>query len=536
MLQRGDLVSGACSVCWSLGVSEFLAGGARVIVGVTRLLESLLEPLAARFELRHEALICGDAAAVAVEDGVVFGAVGLLADRAGCLRAACCDVVEVCLVMRELGVCDSELLAQPCEFAFELPDRFSCLIERSSLLGLAERIDARSCRCDALGQIRASGEELRALLGKRVITFALAARVLCVIRVSGKTGCERLVLRDVTDEPIPDCEHVLGFPELAGFRYELLEPRELQSRRPLSDGAVKDGWATGLGEGRAMAKRLTGPLPEEGVELRSLEPGEAKSRIVAAAERGAQTGLTPTEEGLHALTVWLRASEHPDADAVVQALELGGVTLQELEDEAMARAVADLAAEAEAWSVEQGMEPEHAASIGFTAGLMGDFLASYLQLAPTDWRGAELEEFMLDWVPRKVTLGDEDAAGFPDHVAEVFGFLAETGRLEPATAVALGAWARGHRDTFAAAMADPALRGPARAVLDAMSADGVELGDEKAMQAWLEDFNMLPMEERDRILGPRVLPSQDLAGGARPGKTNAKRRKAQKQARKRNRR
>ena len=304
----------------------------------------------------------------------------------------------------------------------------------------------------------------------------------------------------------------------------------------LSDGAVKDGWATGLGEGRAMAKRLTGPLPEEGVELRSLEPGEAKSRIVAAAERGAQTGLTPTEEGLHALTVWLRASDHPDADAVVQALELGGVTLQELEDEAMARAVDELAAEAEAWSVERGLEPEHAASIGFTAGLMGDFLATYLQLAPTDWRGAELEEFMLDWVPRKVTLGDEDAAGFPDHVAEVFGFLAETGRLEPATAVALGAWARGHRDTFAAAMADPALRGPARAVFDAMSADGVELGDEKAMQAWLEDFNMLPVEERDRILGPRVLPSQDLAGGARPGKTNAKRRKAQKQARKRNRR
>ena len=304
----------------------------------------------------------------------------------------------------------------------------------------------------------------------------------------------------------------------------------------LSDGAVKDGWATGLGEGGAMAKRLTGPLPEEGVEVRSLAPGEAKSRIVAAAERGAQTGLTPTEEGLHALTVWLRASEHPDADAVVQALELGGVTLQELEDEAMARAVGDLAAEAEAWSVEQGLEPEHAASIGFTAGLMGDFLASYLQLAPTDWRGDELEEFMLDWVPRKVTLGDEDAAGFPDHVAEVFGFLAETGRLEPATAVALSAWARGHRDTFAAAMADPALRGPARAVLDAMSADGVELGDEKAMQAWLEDFNMLPVEERDRILGPRVLPSQDLAGGARPGKTNAKRRKAQKQARKRNRR
>ncbi len=106
-----------------------------------------------------------------------------------------------------------------------------------------------------------------------------------------------------------------------------------------------------------MARRLTGPLPEEGVEVRSLAPGEATSRIVAAAKRGAQTGLTPTEEGLHALTVWLRASEHPDADAVVQALELGGVTLQELEDEAMARAVDELAAEAKRGRSSRGWNP-----------------------------------------------------------------------------------------------------------------------------------------------------------------------------------
>ena len=190
---------------------------------------------------------------------------------------------------------------------------------------------------------------------------------------------------------------------------------------------------------------------------------------------------------------------------------------------------------AEAWSRERGLEPEHAASIGFTAGLMGDFLASYLQLAPTDWRGDELDEFLLDWVPRKVSLDDEDVAGFPDRVAEVLEFLAETEMLAPERAVALGARARRRRSAFVTAMADPAVRGPARAVFDAMSADGVELGDE-AMQGWLEDFNTLPVEERDRILGPRALPSGDPGGSARQGKPKAKRRTAQKQARKRNRR
>jgi hypothetical protein len=50
------------------------------------------------------------------------------------------------------------------------------------------------------------------------------------------------------------------------------------------------------------------------------------------------------------------------------------------------------------------------------------------------------------------------------------------------------------------------------------------------MQAWLDDFNARPFEERDRVLGHAPKPYRP---SGRQGK--AKARKAQKQARRRNR-
>jgi hypothetical protein len=74
-----------------------------------------------------------------------------------------------------------------------------------------------------------------------------------------------------------------------------------------------------------------------------------------------------------------------------------------------------------------------------------------------------------------------------------------------------------------------------------MQADGIDPTAPGALDAWIEDFNARPREQRDVILGPAAdrmahaagLPS---AGGARAPKQKAQRRKAQRQARKRNRR
>ena len=123
-------------------------------------------------------------------------------------------------------------------------------------------------------------------------------------------------------------------------------------------------------------------------------------------------------------------------------------------------------------------------------------------------------------------------------MAEVFGFLSATGRLEAETAEDLGKAALEVADRFVAAARAPSNFGLAKAMTTAMLADGVDLADEAAVQGWIGGFNALPEEERDRripafarpqwpalALPPAAKPAANPADGKR--KTAAKARKVQ---------
>ena len=298
----------------------------------------------------------------------------------------------------------------------------------------------------------------------------------------------------------------------------------------VSGGAVKDGFVSGTSEGSRIAKKLMGALPED-VPVQAIDPADAVERVVAAAVRGARVGLAPAADGLQALAVFLRASGVEDADAIIQALELGESLpdrVAELEEEAGLAAVSELAIEAK-WLAGEGLDSQRVEAAAFATGLMGEFRMFYLAAGLTDWKVDELQEFMLDWVPRKVSLVDEETEGFPGAVADALRFLGATGRLAKREAAELAEAALLHAAEFDEAISDPANAGPARLVFDAMTADGVEVGDPEAMQAWLEEFNARPFEERDRIVGPA------LESRARTRHAKPKRRKAKKQARRRNR-
>lgn len=293
---------------------------------------------------------------------------------------------------------------------------------------------------------------------------------------------------------------------------------------PVSGGAIKDGFVTGTSEGTRVAKRVSGSLPED-TEAREIDPTKAFDRVVAAALRGARSGLAPSPDGLRALTVFLRAAEVDDADAIVQALELGESLpdrVEHLEDEARAAAVSALAAEAQGWLSGRGHSRERAEAGAFATGLMGDFRAFTLDADLTGWELEDLDEFLLDWVPRKVSLADDEVAAFPDAVADSLRFLGATERLDAAKAERLAEQARAMQSDFAEAVVDSAPAGPSKLLLDAMRADGVEVGDRDAMQAWLEDFNAHPFESETASSGRRCRLPRGRRSGRR-GRRNARR-------------
>jgi hypothetical protein len=56
---------------------------------------------------------------------------------------------------------------------------------------------------------------------------------------------------------------------------------------------------------------------------------------------------------------------------------------------------------------------------------------------------------------------------------------------------------------FAEAMRDPGRFGPAKAIITAVLAGGVDVRDPAAVQRWVAEFNARPFEERARLLPVR---------------------------------
>jgi hypothetical protein len=172
----------------------------------------------------------------------------------------------------------------------------------------------------------------------------------------------------------------------------------------VSGGAVKAGFATDLAQGKTVMGKLRSRPDRNLTELVEVDPAEAHARLVDAATQGARQGLAPDEDGLVALRIFLRAAGEPDADAIVQALELG----RSLEDEIDDRLAAELAAlaeplleDADAW-FPKNVEPAERAVAGAEAlALMVAFTTDYARIWFDEWSTEVVDELMLGWMPRQ---------------------------------------------------------------------------------------------------------------------------------------
>lgn len=128
-----------------------------------------------------------------------------------------------------------------------------------------------------------------------------------------------------------------------------------------------------------------------------------------------------------------------------------------------------------------------------------DFGCDYSDGDPMRWSPIVVELFMIDWLPRKAML-EVPVKGAPDVIKAWVRFAGRrrglAQELIEETAAAVGRWER----EFVEAMGDSTRFGPAKAVVGAVLADGIDLSDQAALDAWIRDFNARPEAERRKVL------------------------------------
>ncbi len=119
------------------------------------------------------------------------------------------------------------------------------------------------------------------------------------------------------------------------------------------------------------------------------------------------------------------------------------------------------------------------------------------------WTRAEVDDVLLDHLPRKLSASADAAASIPQSLAAFVRFLDAEGLLDttgdPADAVADRALAQ--QRAFLDAMDDPANFGMAKSLFSSLGLDGDDLPDLAALDAAMARFNDLPFDQRGEILG-----------------------------------
>jgi hypothetical protein len=159
-----------------------------------------------------------------------------------------------------------------------------------------------------------------------------------------------------------------------------------------------------------------------------------------------------------------------------------------------------------------------------------DWKRDYHDADSTRWTVAHVDEFMLDFAPRKMTMDDEAIRTLADCLAAFMGFLDREGKLEGDGVDALTETCERHRGKSVAACRDPSRWGMSKSIAMQMISDGVDPTDPAASEAWIAAYNTRLTAARNEPR-PNAHRSDRRAASARRG-----RRTATKQARRRNRR
>jgi len=125
---------------------------------------------------------------------------------------------------------------------------------------------------------------------------------------------------------------------------------------------------------------------------------------------------------------------------------------------------------------------------------------------PYRWSPTVVEVFLLGWLPRQALLDIGEVRGVPSVLKLWVEFAASKRGLDDPLVEETTRAIDAFEPPFLKAATDQKSLGPSKAIANAMMASGVDLSDQAAVSAWIEEFNSRPFEERDELLGPAIDP------------------------------
>jgi hypothetical protein len=296
--------------------------------------------------------------------------------------------------------------------------------------------------------------------------------------------------------------------------------------REATGGAAVDAKFSPPGPRRTMDRFLRDTRRTLGSDCRSLIPEELAVALGEALARSAEISVGMPFELAAAAPILARAlTGDPAAFAPVAVEGSHELAVDPEDDEEFEAASQELAEHLV--EVCDG-DPVVERSGGFVATTMLDYKWRYGDCRLGSWTPDDIDEYLLDYFPRKVSADRELVRDTPACVAAFLTMLAHHGALEGASLESLCAHVEATSAEFRRAARDQTRWGPAKSAMTAMLDAGVAPDDPEAVAAWIDVVN-----------GDRFVP--EPGGFRRSGRRGsnadrAKQRKAARAARRRNRR
>lgn len=265
-------------------------------------------------------------------------------------------------------------------------------------------------------------------------------------------------------------------------------------------GIIKDAVAAPLADG-AVVSELMGRDPD--VEVRAADPAEAAQAIVTAVANGDMfidndwTRDFRENRALLLSRAWYVLDMQGEARPVSHRTPSAGFETPGLDQQEA------LIQEFLASPLGAGLSVDHEVALAVLDHCM-TARCDFGDGDPLRWSPIAVELFMLDYLPRKASLDFAQITALPEVLTAWVSFcLSKRGLEEHLIRETQEAVAR-YAPEFRKAVTDPDKFGLAKAISNAMRADGVDLLDAEAVDAWMTAFNAQPLEERDAFLGLRL--------------------------------